>query len=469
MKKIYAETLIFFAVLAAFGTANLINRDKPEISEVENRALAGKPVFSAVNLFNGKYFEDYNNYFNDTFILRDEMILLCRDVKDAFTVDSGYVLVVAGQDKLPQGQQAPGDDGGLSGENEEDSSINAEGTASSGDEIKEQKPQDSSENKGEEKKEETPKPGLELEDDGNMGYWLLVDGKAVELFRFNKEAIDYYVETMNMYHEKLGDKVKLYSMIAPTAGEFTLMKRYQNMTDSQNEAMTYINSRLHPDIKAVDVFNALGKHKNEYIYFRTDHHWTALGAYYAYEAFMNAHGEKAVPLERYETVTVDNFLGSAYTKTLSKDLENNPDSIQVYLPFTKNRFTRYSGNTSAEAEVIDLSYAEGKDKYLIFISSGGGTWSVIQTDVKNGKKLLIMKDSFGNAIAPFFLPHYEEIYIIDSRFYSTANTKMNIPQFIEHHGIQEVVFVHYMEDVNWAEFMQTVRNLLFEDENTRGN
>lgn len=464
MKKIYAETLIFFTVLTIFGTANLLNTDKPEISEVENRTLAGKPVFSAADFLNGEYFEDYNNYYNDTFILRDETILLCRDIKDTFTVDSGYVLVVAEKDKLPQ---APGDNTGLSGEKAGNGSENREETASAGDENKEPVTQERTETGGGEKKEQAPEPGLELEDDGNMGYWLLVDGKAVELFRFNKEAIDYYVETINMYQEKLGDKVKLYSMIAPTAGEFTLMKRYRNMTDSQNEAMLYINSKLHPDITAVDVFDALSKHKDEYIYFRTDHHWTALGAYYAYEAFMNTRGEEAVPLERYKTVTVDNFLGSAYTKTLSKELENNPDTIQVYMPFTKNRFTRYSGNTSEEVDVIDLSYAEGKDKYLIFISSGGGTWSVIQTDVKNGRKLLIMKDSFGNAIAPFFLPHYEEIYIIDSRFYSTVHTKMNIPQFIEHHGIQEVVFVHYMEDVNWAEFMQTVRNLLFEDGNTK--
>jgi hypothetical protein len=467
MKKIYFETMIFFAVLAAFGIANMLNPVKPTISEVENRALAGKPVFSAASFFRGKYFEDYNNYYNDTFVLRDEMILLSRDIRDAFTVDSGYVLVVAEQDKLPQGQQDSGDDTGLTDGKDKNNFENSEETASAGDINEAQTPHEGSETIGEDKMEETSKPGLELEDDGNMGYWLLVDGKAVELFRFNQEAIDYYVETINMYHEKLGDTVKLYSMIAPTAGEFTLMKRYQNMTDSQNEAMIYINSKLHPDIKTVDVFNALSKHKNEYIYFRTDHHWTALGAYYAYEAFMNTRGEEAVPLERYETVTVDNFLGSAYTKTLSKDLENNPDTIQIYLPFTKNRFTRYSGNTPKEADVIDLSYAEGKDKYLVFISSGGGTWSVIQTDVKNGKKLLIMKDSFGNAIAPFFMPHYEEIYIIDSRFYSTAHTKMNIPQFIEHHGIQEVAFIHYMEDVNWAEFMQTVRNLLFEDENTR--
>jgi len=461
MKKIYADTLIFFAVLAAFGTANILSPVKPKASEVENRALAEKPVFSAASFLQGKYFEDYNNYYNDTFILRDEMILLCRDIKDAFTVDSGYVLVAAEKDKLPQ-QQDQDDGSKLSGEKDGKGPENREETASAEGESKERITETEA---GE--KEQTSEPGLELEDDGNMGYWLLVDGKAVELFRFNKEAIDYYAETMNMYHEKLGDKVKLYSMIAPTAGEFTLMKRYRNMSDSQNEAIVYINGKLHPDIEVVDVFDALSKHKDEYIYFKTDHHWTALGAYYAYEAFMKTCGEKAVPLDRYEMISVDNFLGSAYTKTLSKELENNPDMIQVYMPFTKNRFTRYSGNTPKDVDVIDLSYAEGKDKYLIFLSSGGGTWSVIQTEVKNGKKLLIMKDSFGNAIAPFFLPHYEEIYIIDSRFYSTANTKMNIPQFIEHHGIQEVAFIHYMEDVNWAEFMQTVRNLLFEDDNTR--
>ncbi|MDD4297964.1 MAG: hypothetical protein PHC69_13580, partial [Ruminiclostridium sp.] len=70
------------------------------------------------------------------------------------------------------------------------------------------------------------------------------------------------------------------------------------------------------------------------------------------------------------------------------------------------------------------------------------------------------KDSFGNAIIPFFLPHYEEIYIIDSRFYNSDFTKMGVPQFVEHHGIQEVAIMNYMEDVNWPEFMQKVRNLL---------
>jgi hypothetical protein len=108
-----------------------------------------------------------------------------------------------------------------------------------------------------------------------------------------------------------------------------------------------------------------------------------------------------------------------------------------------------------------MSYAEGSsDKYLIFMSTGGATWSVIKTDVHNGKKVLVMKDSFGNAWVPFLLPHYEEIYVVDARFYSKSSTGLNIPQFIEKYGIQELVFLFYMEDVNWAKFMNGVENHL---------
>jgi hypothetical protein len=237
------------------------------------------------------------------------------------------------------------------------------------------------------------------------------------------------------------------------------------MTDSQNEAIAYINSKLNPEIQSVDLFEALYPHRDEYIYFRSDHHWTALGAYYAYQAFIKNRGEEPVPLEKFEKKEVQGFLGSSYTKTLAKSLEENPDTIELYLPFTQYEYTMHSGDNSRQAEVIDLSYAEKKDKYNIFISSGGGTWSVIKTDVKNGKKLLVIKDSFGNAITPFFLSHYEEIYIIDSRFYSSKLTDMSVPEFINHYGIQEAAFVQYMEDVNWAEFMQRVRSLLEKEEN----
>ena len=461
MKRKWIEPLIYFLIVSALGIFNMLNTNKPVVSEVENRALQQKPEFSAKGLFKGNYIMDLENYYNDTFFLRDKMILLSRDIRDAITVNPGAKLIVTEGDRPAESDpqdKKPGDNttlpGNVDNEKPEPTSVPSDNEPGI-------EPTQGVEPTPTQIPVKTTEPNdFELEDDGNMGYWLIIDGKAVELFRFEKDSIDYYTETLNVYHETLGKDIKLYSLIAPTAGEFAILKRYKVLNDSQNEALQYINKNINPDILSVDIFEALNPHKDEYIYFKTDHHWTALGAYYAYCEFMNVRGEEPIPIDRYETFEIQNFLGSAYTKTLDKSLEANPDTIKVYLPFVDYDYTMYNGTTPSNKKVIDLSFAEKKDKYNVFISSGGGTWSVIKTEIKNGKKLLVIKDSFGNAIIPFFLPHYEEIYIMDSRFYNSDFTKMGVPQFVDHYGIQEVAIMNYMEDVNWPEFMQKVRNLL---------
>src|SRR5690554_4487411 len=110
-----------------------------------------------------------------------------------------------------------------------------------------------------------------------------------------------------------------------------------------------------------------------------------------------------------------------------------------------------------------MQYADSvTDKYLTFMSSGGSTWSRIKTQVRNGKRLLVIKDSFGNAVTPFMISHYEEVFVVDPRFYNKNITGKNIIEFIEDNGINEVVFCIYMEDVNWHKFMSSVENLLGE-------
>lgn len=113
----------------------------------------------------------------------------------------------------------------------------------------------------------------------------------------------------------------IYSLIAPTNSEFVELRKHAGITDSQNNATAYLNSKFNDGITAVNVYDVLNEHKEEYIYFRSDHHWTALGAYYAYTAFMKTKGEEPVPLEEYKTVEIDNFLGSTYAKTRDKSIE----------------------------------------------------------------------------------------------------------------------------------------------------
>ena len=176
---------------------------------------------------------------------------------------------------------------------------------------------------------------------------------------------------------------------------------------------------------------------------------------------MEAKGEEPVPLEKYETVRIDNFLGSTYAKTRDKSIEKNPDTIYAYLPFAEYKYEKHRYYESSEADIIDMKYAETKlDKYLMFLSAGDATWAKISTENKNGKKLLVIKDSYGNSFVPFLLPHYEEIYVIDPRFYDFNTSEKNAADFIESKGINEVLFVSYMEDVNYKEYMQSLEELI---------
>jgi len=477
MKKLHFDTVAFLLIIFLLGLANILNFNKPQVSELENRKLKEKPKLTLSTFLSGDYFREYEDYYSDTFILRDWMVRSSRDIRRAMSLGHSDVELIVthepgqvqeeskGNNLVPSNGSSAGSDSmntinnGNAGSGAEaagttagNDSNNATDNGGSG--------TDSEKSGGENSNSDQEEVPREFDENRNAGYWLVIDGKAVQLFKFNKEGMSYYSEVLNKYREKVGDDVKMYSLIAPTAGEFVKLKKYKDITDSQNDAIDFLKSKLDRSIKLVNVYDALNKHKDEYIYFKTDHHWTALGAYYAYAAFMEMKGETPVPLEKYEERKIEGFLGSTYTKTLNKELEKNPDTIYVYMPFTNYKYEMYYGEECKEADIIDMNYAEGKDKYLVFLSTGGATWSVIKTDVKNGKKLLVMKDSFGNTFVPFLLPHYEEIYVVDSRFYSKYSAGKNIVEFIEDNGINEILFTHYMEDVNWKDFMEGMEKLL---------
>lgn len=465
MKKLRLDAILFVTLITLLGIFNLLYFDKPAVSELENRALKKKPQFTLSELFSGRYLKDYEEYYSDTFILRDNLVKVSRELNQLMAFLGPDISIVTAYDELQVPQEnhpAPKEEKepepSAESPSETDGSQNV--TPPDGTQVPSDKETGNEQPNGE-IKEEAPK---DFGDGQNVGYWLVVDGKAVQLFKFNKESFAYYARVLNKYAEELGSDVKIYSMIPPTASEFLKLKKYKGITDSQNDALGFLNSKLGSGISSINVYDALNKHKDEYIYFRTDHHWTALGAYYAYASFMRDKGEEPLALDQYETIELGEFLGSSYTKTLDKSLEKNPDKVTAYKPYTPYEYRMVFGDKEKKADIIDMKYVNDiNNKYLAFISTGGATWSVIRTDVKNGRRLMVVKDSFGNALVPFLLPHYEEIYVVDSRFYSISATGKNIVQFVKDHGINEVLFVIYMEDVNWHKFMNSVENLLGKD------
>ncbi|OPZ94442.1 MAG: hypothetical protein BWY74_00566 [Firmicutes bacterium ADurb.Bin419] len=435
MKKLQLDAIAFLAIILILGIANFINSNKPEVSELENRALKQKPKFTLSALASGSYFNDYNDYYNDTFIWRDKLLKISSGIKQTmFFNTSEAKIIVADKSKEYNASGGKKDNSA-----EKDNSGKKDSTGN------ETNPTNETRNTSE---APSPTPEKKYNESEGVGYWLVID--------------EYYAEVLNKYNERLNNKIPIYSLIAPTNSEFVQLKKYKGISDSQNNAIKFLDTKFSRGITSVNSYDILNSHKDEYIYFRSDHHWTALGAYYGYSAFMEAINEKVVPLENYQTVQIDNFLGSSYSKTMDKSIENNPDTIYAYIPYVNYKYEMHHWNKSSEANLIDMKYAETKrDKYLVFLSGGDATWAVIKTENKNGKKLLVMKDSYGNTFVPFLLPHYEEIYVVDPRFYDIT-IHGNLIDFIGSKGINEILFVNYMEDVNSRDFMESVENLMYD-------
>ncbi len=278
--------------------------------------------------------------------------------------------------------------------------------------------------------------GEEKKDDGQrIGRILIYKNSAMQLFKANGVAEQYYANTLNTFKQRAGEQIKTYSLLAPTNIEFIDNKKYKDLSDSQKDAIARVNKKFE-DIEIVNAYEKLDLHKDEYVYFRTDHHWTALGAYYAYTAFAGCAGFDAVPLEKYETEIIEDYVGSMYDMTSSSTLKKHPDIITVYKPYVENEYNVwYEG--PVKLKVIDMYHANEKNKYRVFIS-GDRPLGIVKTEVKNGKKILVIKDSYGNAMIPLLLPHYEEIYVVDPRQYDK-----NIFKLIDDNKIQEVLFLNY--------------------------
>jgi len=477
MKSKYINLVLFFTCLIGIGIINIFAEDRL-VSEYENRTLEQFPEFSVQALFSGDYFKKIDIYFSDQFVWRDSFVRISSAVKDlkGLPGNGGTTVIVQGgfndaeeHNSIPDisvsGEEMKTEPAGGSvetmpseGASIEDDITPAPGTGETDDqEITPETadlPVSEPTTVPEQKSEPSPTPSEEKDDNGRkVGKILIYNNSAMQLFKAYTDAEAYYADTLNNFKERAGEEIKVYSLLAPTSIEFIDNEKYKSLSDPQKDAIDRVYGRLN-GVVPVDAYAKLKEHKGEYLYFRTDHHWTALGAYYAYVAFAETAGFEAVPLDKYETEDIENYLGSLYDMTSSSTLRKHPDTITVYKPFVNSEYNVwYEG--PVKLKVIDMNHAMQKNKYRVFIS-GDRPLGVIKTDVQNGKKILVIKDSYGNAMVPFLLPHYEEIYVVDPRQYGK-----NIFKLVQDNGIQEVVFLNYaliVGDKNFADLIVKIMN-----------
>lgn len=191
----------------------------------------------------------------------------------------------------------------------------------------------------------------------------------------------------------------------------------------------------HMDEILVDVTSALYNHNEEEIFYRTDHHWTALGAYYAYEEWIQSRKLEPIKLNSYNPIEVTSkFYGTIYSKVNTKV---KPDSIVIYEPKEEKKYqVNYNMGEWVADTLYDEKQLEGKDKYAIFLGGNNAVVS-IKSENKNGKKLLIIKDSYAHCFTPFVVDHYEETQMIDLRYFN-----MLVSDYIDKEGFDDVLFLY---------------------------
>ena len=378
---------------------------RPASSETEKRELTEFPAFTVESFLSGEFTDQVSLWYADTFPGREGFIKAYHGIQSLFGLRGEQFQQGDMGDDVPDGPMDPNT------------------------------PVDRPVNGGEEGEK--------------VGGFYLVGDTAYELYAYSEPGARTYVSLMNKAANMLAGKANLYDLIIPLHYSFALSGEVQDsmsLPDAE-KFIPYIYSGMNEGVNTVDVYSALRAHKDEYIYFRADHHWTATGAYYAYEAFCKKAGITPTPLSSYEKLSFGGFLGTLYSKTGQPSaMGGNPDTVEAYVPKGTNSMVTHesSGQVVTTYSIVnkqtDRWYQNPASKYNCFIAGDHPLIEIHNENIsadRKGTTVLLVKESFGNAFAPFLVDSYEYIYVVDYRYYNGT-----LSELVDAKGVDDVIFLN---------------------------
>lgn len=423
-----AKLLGFAGTLAVIALVGFLVFLRPATSETEGRELTRFPNLTWDAFLDGSYFSAITTWYADTFPGRDGLISIQHALEELYGIRTARLIPPTAGTGTAGGD---GEDGG-----EGDVSI------------------------------EQPSDGVYIKRDS-----------AFEIYVYNEQKAARYAAVLNRAHELMPD-VELYDAVVPlsyavnmSAGE----QRSIGASDAET-AIASIYGKLDGGIKRVSLLPELLAHRDEYLYFRTDHHWTARGAYRAYRAFCEASGTVPNELESMTSMTFTGFRGSLWAKASGASLKE--DFVEAWIPRATNRMKVWDWKNYGKAdqeEIVTESYpivqtktGNGSEsgyfygprwKYNCFLA-GDNALSVIENPtLRDGSKLLVVKESFGNAFVPFLVDHYQTVYVVDYRFF-TKRMHMTLPEYVKQEGIGRVLFLNNMNAISSTYLLSEMEGLL---------
>lgn len=416
---------IFLTVIGAMFvvlTIVFLSFPRSRYSELERRELADFPMFTIDRLLSGSFTRDVSSWFSDTQPFRDRFMSASMELKSRMALNLG-------DDQVAFHASAP-----------EESVPTAEAADSlaSGNQSDILEPQSHAMEDGVAKM-------------ANRGIIIVGSGpetRALMAFGGSGKGGEAYARMVNRYQQTLGPDVRVYCMIVPTAAEFYTPAKARSMTNPQQPTISHIYSLLEGGAAGVDAYTQLARHAGEPVYLRTDHHWSPLGAYYAAEEFARTAGVPFNDLSHYDTHTVRNFVGTMYGYSKDPAIKDAPEDFVYYTPqdesysvtfvtLTLDKDFNVVGESRPYAAKYFRHYKDGSSAAYSTFMGGDYNQTVVRTPVANKRRLLVIKDSYGNAVPGYLFSSFEEIHVIDHRYFRHA-----VKNYVRDNGITDVLLIN---------------------------
>ena len=217
-------------------------------------------------------------------------------------------------------------------------------------------------------------------------------------------------------------------------------KRKEIGGDDEKAAIAYYYDNME-NITGINCIDSLREHNDEYLYFRTDHHWTQTGSYYAYREFCKLKGFKPENKDDFDSITIEPFIGSYHDALQLKEFEEHPDALTGFIPQCTNsmQYMNWDGNMYDTQIFADLGL-ESSRVYLNYIGTDKPFAVIDNPNINDGSSVAVVKESYGNDFVPWLADHYDKVYILDFR-----HTYYNVVDFCKEQGVDDLIIMNNIQ------------------------
>lgn len=390
------------------------------MSEDENRNLAGAPEFSFENVIDGSFMQGVESYLADGFFMRGELVRASSDIKGVFNIKSEEEMLNVDMEQAVNEFIDEAAEENIKNPEDEGAGIDKPGTGT------------------EQTSEET---GTDAIAQGDYTFWLdLADGSTRIVYDYPEENLQIAIDSLNAYREALPEDGQLhffqipYGYLANMLIEDTTNKYAGwgcNAEDyMQEHAVEGVYIHNGPEILEPYLM------ERELLYYTTDYHWSALGAYYGLRGIRSDMHLPSIGYDDYDYTVYDCYVGHGnLDNPAARSRTDRLEVMHMLYPVLGS----YQVVNMEDTGDLPYMYYNLKS-YLAYLSGTLGPWRRIETGADTGRKCLVITDSFGNAFTPYLFPYYDEVHVVDLRpaYFNVYMAGGDVRSYLEHYGIDDI-------------------------------